>query len=71
MVIEPKQDFCVAACFQSPVGEVRLPAFVGKVGFESQPCAFGSFTWLRGDQAGAGQDRGDGGDSGNLVVVSR
>ena len=59
VVIEPVEDFGVGAIGELPVGEVRLPAFVGLGGFKAAVRALGAFAWLRGDQAVVVQDAPD------------
>ena len=59
MVVEPVEDFGVAAVGQCPMGEVGLPAFIGLFGGEAAIGAAGPFTGLWGDQAVVMQDAAD------------
>jgi hypothetical protein len=65
VVVEPVEDLHIAAVSQAPVGEVRLPAFVGLFGGEAVIGAAWSFAWLRGDQAVVAQDAPDRGGGGH------
>jgi hypothetical protein len=59
MVIKPVDDLHAGAVSELPVGEVRLPAFVGLVGLEAPIGACGSLLRLRADQPGSRQDAAD------------
>ena len=59
VVIEEVQDFDVRSVGEGPVGEIRLPGFVGLVGFEAVQGGFGAFLRLRGDEPAAVQDPAD------------
>ena len=54
------QDLHAAAVGQCPVGEIRLPAFVGLLDGKAAVRAFGAFAGRRGHQAVVVQDAPDG-----------
>lgn len=59
MVIEEVQDLGVSPVGEGPVREVRLPGFVGLVGFEAVQGRFGALLWFGGDEPGGVEDPAD------------
>jgi hypothetical protein len=61
VVVELADDLYTGAVGELPMGEVRLPALVGLVGFESPIRAFRSLLRFRADQPRSGENTTDGG----------
>lgn len=64
VVIEEVQDLGVGPVGQGPVGEVRLPGFVGLVGFEAVQGGLGALLRFGDDEPGGVEDPADRGGRG-------
>ena len=60
VIVEPRADLDLAAVGEAPVGHVRLPDLVGRVGLEAVPGTAGALAWLGRDEARGHEDASDG-----------
>jgi hypothetical protein len=60
VIVEPVEDLDLAAVGQAPVGEVGLPALVGRGGLEPDPRAAWALAGLGDDEPGRVEDPPDG-----------